>query len=181
MIPMEDMTKWDVSNGMIVEFNNKNRGMVMGSKIFCPCSIINLITSSFSLNDFNDDLTNKFEEDLDIVKIYMVRETDKITLADVIRGVSETELIWDKYSKYKEEEGVIELMKTLSRDELQNVYQFGGNCKVGDIPEYILKSMDAMISACCPEEYGIKEVKSDNPHEECLGTCTECWYRSLHQ
>lgn len=178
MIYIEDMSKWDIKNGMVVELKNSTRGIIIGDKIFCPSDIINLITCSFSLDDFNDNLSHKFTEELDIVKIYIIRKTDKITLADVIRGVSSVELVWEKNGRYKDEEGIIELMKTLSREEMKNIYQFSGNCNVRDIPEYILKAIDAIIDCDCPEEWNLKEP--DTPNDECLRTCTECWYRSLN-
>lgn len=88
--PVESFTMDELEPGMVVEYRNGDRRLYVNNCFAGPCSF-------GELTAYNSDLTNRYESDRDVVKIYCGKSK---TLEDMTKYPGD--LIWEREKPVKE-------------------------------------------------------------------------------
>lgn len=129
------MTKADLENGMVIETRDMQRALVISDKL--------RYRSGYDfLCEYNDNLTNKMFEELDIMKIY---RSNAFYLEDVFSS-KHLELIWER----EEQSKLSELDKNDIKIGLKKIRE---ECR----KHYCCKDCDLTVNKRC--------ILTDNPDD----------------
>ena len=88
---MKDFTLNDLENGMVIEYRDKDRALVLGGKLIGRCNWT-------SIMDYKNNLNHDTYCDMDIVKVFVIKSmkdvTDLSEVASTIENDDYLELIW---------------------------------------------------------------------------------------
>ena len=128
------MKKSDLKDGMVVKLRDDRKFLVMNNKI-------SNMNRWCSINDYNDDLTNKHYEQLDIMIVY---NNHGLTLDDMFYDEN-LEIIWER-----EENTAIDKLSELFRNDCRyknktnecNNFNTCSKCRATVVIEHIKEILD---------------------------------------
>lgn len=88
---MKDFTLNDLKNGMVIEYRDRDRALVLGGKLIGRCNWTNI-------RGYKDNFKHENFCNMDIIKVFIIKDMRKVIsfneIANVIENDECLELIW---------------------------------------------------------------------------------------